>query len=82
MEVTHRGIAAKVAQVAFNRPKVSQIHMDAFGSFIWKEINGEQSIYEIGQILEQTHEGASNQLYERLSAYFETLRRLHYIQFH
>ena len=38
--------------------------------------------YEIGQILEQTHEGASNQLYERLSAYFETLRRLHYIQFH
>ena len=50
--------------------------------FIWKEIDGEQSIYEIGQILEQTHEGASNQLYERLSAYFETLRRLHYIQFH
>ena len=42
----------------------------------------EKSIYEIGQILEQTHEGASNQLYERLSAYFETLRRLHYIQFH
>ena len=29
VEVTHRGIAAKVAQVAFNRPKVSQIHMDS-----------------------------------------------------
>mgnify|MGYP006912238906 FL=1 len=51
VEVTHRGIAAKVAQVAFNRPKVSQIHMDAFGSFIWKEIDGEQNIYEIGQKL-------------------------------
>ena len=37
VEVTHRGLAAKVAQIAFNRPKVSHIHMDAFGSFIWKE---------------------------------------------
>ena len=31
VEVTHRGIAAKVAQVAFNRPKVSHIRMDVSG---------------------------------------------------
>ena len=28
VEVTHRGLAAKVAQIAFNRPKVSHIHSE------------------------------------------------------
>ena len=74
VEVTHRGLAAKVAQIAFNRPKVSHIHMDAFGSFIWKEIDGEQNIYEIGQKVTEP-------LYERLTTFFRILAENKYITY-
>ena len=70
VEVTHRGLAAKVAQIAFNRPKVSHIHMDAFGSFIWKEIDGEQNIYEIGQKVKEHFGKEAEPLYERLTTFF------------
>ena len=80
--VENKGFFNVIAQKCFHRPRTSYIKLDEYGSCVFQQIDGEKSIYEIGQILEQTHEGASNQLYERLSAYFETLRRLHYIQFH
>lgn len=48
---------------------------------MWQQIDGKKTIYEIGQILEKTHKGASNQLYERLSTYFGVLERNKYIIF-
>ena len=65
--VENKGFFNVIAQKCFHRPRTSYIKLDEYGSCVFQE---------------QTHEGASNQLYERLSAYFETLRRLHYIQFH
>ena len=47
VDVTHRGLANKIAQIAFNRPKMSHIKLDRFGSFVWQEIDGEQNIYQI-----------------------------------
>ena len=82
VKVENKGFFNVIEQKCFHRPRTSYIKLDEYGSCVFQQIDGEKSIYEIGQILEQTHEGASNQLYERLSAYFETLRRLHYIQFH
>ena len=79
--VENKGFFNVIAQKCFHRPRTSYIKLDEYGSCVFQQIDGKKSIYEIGQILAKTHEGASNQLYERLSAYFETLRRLHYIQF-
>lgn len=81
VEVTHRGIAAKVAQVAFNRPKVSQIRMDTFGSFVWKEIDGEQTIYQIGQKVKEQFGKEAEPLYERLIAFFRILIDNKYITY-
>ena len=81
VEVTHRGLAAKVAQIAFNRPKVSHIHMDAFGSFIWKEIDGEQNIYEIGQKVKEHFGKEAEPLYERLTTFFRILAENKYITY-
>lgn len=81
VEVTHRGLAAKVAQIAFNRPKVSHIHMDAFGSFIWKEIDGEQNIYEIGQKVKEHFGKEAGPLYERLTTFFRILAENKYITY-
>lgn len=81
VEVVHRGIAAKVAQVAFNRPKKSSIKMDVFGSFIWQQIDGEKNIYEIGQQVKGRFGKDAEPLYERLVTFFRILAENKYITY-
>ena len=57
------------------------IKLDEYGSFVWQQIDGKKSIYEIGKELGNKHKGASDQLYERLSKYFGILERNKYIVF-
>ena len=72
-EIENKGFFNKLAQKFFKRPKISYIHLDENGSFIWKLIDGEKNIYEIGEkVLEHFGEKAQP-LYERLIKYFEIL---------
>ena len=43
----NKGFYSKIAQKFFDRPKISNIHLDEFGSFVWKQIDGEKDIAEI-----------------------------------
>lgn len=47
--VQNKGFFNKIAQVVFKRPKVSHIELDDFGSFVWRAMDGERSVYAIGQ---------------------------------
>ena len=71
--VENTGFYNKVAQRLFK--------LDEYGSFVWQQIDGKKSIYEIGKELGNKHKGASDQLYERLSKYFGILERNKYIVF-
>ena len=55
--VENKGFFNVIAQKCFHRPRTSYIKLDEYGSCVFQQIDGEKSIYEIGQILEQTHEG-------------------------
>lgn len=79
--VENTGFYNTIAQKIFKKPRYSFIKLDEYGSFVWQQIDGKKSIYEIGQSLKEKHKGASNQLYERLSTYFEILDRNGYIRF-
>lgn len=79
--IENKGFYNTVAQKIFKKPRYSFIKLDEYGSCVWKQIDGKKTIYEIGQILKESHKGASNQLYERLSAYFGILERNKYIIF-
>ena len=59
----------------------NRIKLDEYGSFVWQQIDGKKSIYEIGKEIGNKHNGASDQLYERLSKYFGILERNKYIVF-
>jgi len=50
-----------------------------FGSFIWKEIDGEQNIYEIGQKVKEHFGKEADPLYERLTTFFRILAENKYI---
>lgn len=79
--VENTGFYNKVAQRLFKKPRYSFIKLDEYGSFVWQQIDGKKSIYEIGKELGNKHKGASGQLYERLSKYFGILERNKYIVF-
>ena len=79
--VENTGFYNKVAQRLFKKPRYSFIKLDEYGSFVWQQIDGKKSIYEIGKELGNMHKGGSNQLYERLSKYFGILERYKYIVF-
>lgn len=81
IDVEHRKIFDRIAQIAFSRPKVSHIKMEKFGSFIWKQIDGETSIYEIGQKVQEEFGREAEPLYERLVQYFRVLHSNNYIVF-
>lgn len=77
--VENKGFYNTIAQKIFHKPRYSFIKLDAYGSCVWKEIDGQKSVYEIGQILSENHKDAQNQLYERLATFFGILDRNGYI---
>ena len=44
LEINNTGFFHKITQRLFKKPKVSYIHLDEFGSFIWLLIDGNQSV--------------------------------------
>lgn len=73
LEMQNRGIANRMAQLILRKPKISYIHLEKMGSFIWMLIDGRSSILEIGKAVGMRFGDKAEPLYERLSQYIKTL---------
>ncbi|MCI6442572.1 PqqD family protein [Treponema sp.] len=63
-----------ISQKLFGRPRFSYIDLEEFGSFIWKQIDGKSTIFEIGKSVSEKLKDKAEPLYPRLSQYFKTLQ--------
>ena len=81
LTVEHKGFYSLIAQKVFKTPKQSKIALEGLGSFVWKEIDGKKSIYEIGKLVQAQFGSEAEPVYERLSKYFYALREEGYISF-
>ena len=79
LQIENRGFYNRVAQKLFKRPKVSYVHLDENGSFIWKQIDGESDIIAIGKLVDGHFGEAAHPLYERLAKFFQILESYHFI---
>ena len=75
LQMENKGIANRIAQKLLKKPKISYIHLDENGSFIWPLLDGEKTVYEIGQLVEEHFGEKAHPLYERLSQYIKTLEK-------
>ena len=75
----HRGFYNKIAQKVFKKPRFSHIELDEFGTFIWNQMDGKKSIYEIGAEVKNQFGKKAEPLYERLSKFMKVLHDQHYI---
>ncbi len=73
LAVQNTGWANRLAQMFFRRPKVSYVHLDAFGSFVWLQCDGERTITRIGELVEEKFGAEAHPLYQRLAVYFQRL---------
>ncbi len=81
LHIENKGIFNRIAQVVFKRPKVSHIHLDEFGSFIWCQIDGCSDIFAIGKAVGEHFGERADPLYERLSQFFKILEGYGFIQY-
>lgn len=79
LEIENKGIANKIAQKLFKKPKVSFIHLDEMGSFLWPLFDGKTNILDLGKLVQEKFGENANPLYERLSKYISILKSYGFI---
>lgn len=80
LHIENKGAFNRIAQKLFKKPKISYVHLDETGSFIWPIIDGEKSIIELGKEVEAHFGEKAHPLYERLAKYFQILDSYHFIE--
>ena len=80
LEIDNKGVFNLIAQKLFKKPKVSYIHLDEMGSFIWHIIDGESNVTELGKKVETQFGEKANPLYERLSKYISILESYGFVK--
>jgi len=80
LEIENKGAFNRIAQKLFKKPKISYVHLDEMGSFVWPIINGEKNITEIGKEVDMHFGERAHPLYERLAQYFKILVSYHFIE--
>lgn len=81
IHMEHRGFFPLVAQKLFHRPKVSHIHLDEMGSFVFPLIDGKRTVYDIAELVGAHFGEAADPLYERLAKYMQILRNNGFIYY-
>lgn len=79
--VENKGFFHWMAQKLLKKPRISKIHLEEMGSFVWLHIDGERSIYEIGELLKKQFGEKAEPLYERLVPYMQSLVECSFIVF-
>ena len=79
VDMYHKGFYALIAQKMFRRPSVSHIKLDTYGSFVWKNINGQNSVGEIADIIKAEFGNKVEPLYPRLVQYMRILHNNKFI---
>lgn len=77
--INRNGILERIIRPFVKSPKTMKIELDALGSCVWKAIDGEKTIEEIGGKVKQEFGENVEPLYERLATYINILRNNKFI---
>lgn len=80
LDIENKGIANRIAQKLLKKPKVSHIHLDEMGSFIWPLIDGKKDITKLGVSVKEHFGDKAEPLYERLAKYFQILDSYKFVE--
>ncbi len=79
LEIDNKGIFNRLAQKLLKKPPVTYIHLDEIGSFVWKQLDGEKNLAEIGGLMEEALGEKAQPTFERLAKFTQILDSYHFI---
>lgn len=79
LDVENKGAFNRVFQLILKKPKVSHIHLDELGSFVWKSIDGERSVEALCELVEAELGEKAHPTGERLVKFLGILKSYKFI---
>ncbi len=79
IQIDRNSLLERAVRFFFKTPKMMKIDLDAYGSFIWKQIDGEKDMHAIAEHLDKNYGQSVHPLYERLGQYMTILKNNHFI---
>ena len=79
--IENKGVFNRLAQLILKKPKVSQVHLERLGSFIFPLIDGKKSVYDIGQKVKAQFGEEAEPLYPRLTKYIKMLHDYGFVEY-
>lgn len=76
----NKGVFNWIAQKLFHRPRISQIHLDKMGNFIWPLMDGKNTLQDIALCVKERFGEEAEPLYERLIVYIQNLESYGFIR--
>ena len=80
IHVENKGLIKRITQIFLRKPKVSHIHLDEIGSFVWLLIDGEKTVADIAVPFEEHFGERVSPTYERLGMYFAELVLYNFVE--
>lgn len=82
MCIERKSIYDKLARFLRKKtPSVSYYTLDALGSYVWKQIDGTKSVYEIGCFVKEEFGEDAEPLYERLVKFIQILEMNRFVKY-
>ncbi len=79
IDMENKGFYHFVAQKFFKKPRISHISLDEYGSVIWQNIDGSNSVYDLVKIMEQHFPSETDRMLDRVVTYMAMLANNHFI---
>lgn len=73
LEIENKGIFNRIAQIFFKKPRISYVHLDEMGSFLWQSFDGEKDLVCLGEEFKAHFGEKAEPLYPRIAKYVQVL---------
>ena len=81
LDVENTGLFNTIAQKVFRKPRITHVHLDETGSFLWPLIDGEKTVAQLAECMKQQFGEKAEPLLPRIVRYFQIVESYHFIQF-
>ena len=75
VDMAHNGFYDRVAQKLFKKPPVSHIALDGYGTVVWENMNGQNTVADIVRIMDETFPDETDSMLARVVTFTATLHR-------
>lgn len=79
IDMENKGFYHTIAQKFWKKPRISHIALEKYGTVVWKNIDGQNTVYDIVRIMETEFPEEKDGMLNRVVQYMGTLQRSKFI---